>query len=115
LCDLQTEGGLVAIKFMRNSIFSDTPAGRLNLQHSQREAGIPEPLLEAPNLYLLYLTPTWVTSVRQSLSRHNITITMNNDGTTPLTKYNQHIMQPLHLLRNTPIQQKDLNLVRLYL
>jgi ribonuclease HI len=118
LCDLQTEGRLEAIKFMRNAIFSDTPAGRLivtNLQHSQREAGIPEPLLEVPDLYLSYLTPTWVTSVRQYLSRHNITITVNNDGTTPLTKGDQHIMQPLHLQRYTPIQHKDLNLVRLYL
>ena len=110
LCDLQTERGLEAIKFMRNSIFSDTPAGRLivtNLQHSQREAVIPEPLLEAPDLYLSNLTPTWVTSVRQYLSRHNITITVNNDGTTPPTKGDQHIMQPLHLLRYYAIHQSN--------
>ena len=118
LCNLQTEGGLEAVKFMRNSISSDTPAGRLiitNLQHSQREAGIPEALLEYPNLYISYLTPTWITSVRQYISRHNITISVNADGSQPLAKGDQHIMQSTHLQRYTPIQQKDLNLVRLYL
>jgi hypothetical protein len=117
LCDVQTEVGIEAIKFMRDSVFSDSSAGRLivtNLQYKQREAGIPDPLLEKPNIYLSYLTPTWVTSVRQYLSRHNLTIKLNNDGSQPISKGNQHIMQADHLNRNTPMQQRDLNLVRVY-
>jgi hypothetical protein len=44
LYDVQTKVGIEAIKFMRYSVFSDSPADRLivtNLQFSQREAGIP--------------------------------------------------------------------------
>jgi hypothetical protein len=118
LYDVQTEAGLEAIKFMRDSVFSDSPAGRLivtNLQYSQREAGIPDPLLENPNLHLPYLTSTWVTSVRQYLSQHNLTITINNDGSQPLRRGDSPIMQPAHLSRYTPVQQRDLNLVRIYL
>ncbi|KAI2512852.1 hypothetical protein MHU86_1641 [Fragilaria crotonensis] len=89
LYDVQTEAGIEAIKFMRDSVFSDSPAGKLivtNLQYSQREAGIPEPLLEKPNLYIPYLTPTWVTSVRQYLSKHNLTIKLTQGGHQPLRR-----------------------------
>jgi hypothetical protein len=119
LYDLQTEGGLESIKFMRDAIYSDTQAGRLiliNLQYHQLKAGAPERLLEKPHLYIPYLTPTWVTSVRQYLSRHNLlTITVNHDGSQELSPGDQHIMQPEHLQRYTPRQQHDLNLVRIYL
>ena len=118
LYDLQTEGGLESIKFMRDAIYTDTPAGRLiltNLQYSQLEAGVPEPLLEKPDQYISYLTPTWVTSVRQYLSQHNMTITVNNDGSQVLASGDQHIMQPAHLQRYTHQQQRDINLVRIYL
>jgi hypothetical protein len=118
LYDLQTEAGLESIKFLRDSIYSDTAAGRLiltNLHDSQREAGIPSPLLETPDLHISHLTPTWVTSVSQYLACHNITITVNNDGSQPLVSGDAHIMQAQHLQRYTPIQQRDLNLVRLYL
>lgn len=101
LFDVQTEAGIE-----RDSVFSDSPAGKLivtNLQYSQREAGIPEPLLEKPTLYLPYLTPTWITSVRQYLSTHNLTIQINSDGHEPLRKGDFQIMQPKHLWRYTPI------------
>jgi hypothetical protein len=72
LYDVQTEvGSIEAIKSMRDSVFSDSPAGRLivmNLQYSQREAGIPDPILEKPNIHIPYLTPTWV-SRSASISR----------------------------------------------
>lgn len=118
LYDVQTEVGIEAIKFMRDSVFSDSPAGRLivtNLQYSQREAGIPEPILEKPNIHIPYLTPTWVTSVRQYLSRHNLTITITNDGSQPIRGGDFPIMQDVHLQRYTLLQQRDLNLVRIYL
>jgi hypothetical protein len=89
-----------------------SPIGKMiiiNLHHSQLEAGIGSNLLEHPSIPLSYLTPTWITSIRQFfLYQHNLQITMHS-------KMDQFIMDQLHLSRFTPIQQLDLNLVRLYL
>lgn len=51
LYDIQTEVGIEAIKFLRDSVFSESSAGKLivtNLQYSPREAGIPEASWRAP-------------------------------------------------------------------
>ena len=86
-----------------------------NIQYSQLEAGIPEPLLENPNIHISYLTPTWITSVHQYLSRHNLTVHLTTDGSQSIRVGDQHIMQAQHLSRFIPIQQRDLNLVRIFL
>ncbi|KAI2498313.1 hypothetical protein MHU86_16183 [Fragilaria crotonensis] len=44
--DLRTEAGIEAIKFLRNSVYTDSEAGnliRINLQYSQLESGIDTP------------------------------------------------------------------------
>ncbi|KAI2498581.1 hypothetical protein MHU86_15925 [Fragilaria crotonensis] len=119
LYDLRTEVGVEAIKFFRNAIYSDSETGnllRINLQYSQLEAGIGNPLLEFPNQYIPYLTPTWVLSLRQYMSRHNITIKLTEDYTPQLTvKHDQYIMQQQHLSRYTESQQRDINCVRMHL
>ena len=74
LYDLRTEAGIEAIKFLRNSLYNDSESGnliRLNLQYSQREAGVGFHLLEKPHLHLAYLTPSWILSIRQYLSNHS--------------------------------------------
>jgi hypothetical protein len=117
--DLRTETGIEALKFLRHSIYSDTEPGqliRINLQYSQLESGIGEPLLEYPSIYIPYLTPTWLLSVRQFMSRHNMSIVLS-DPYTLLTrnKSDQFIMQQQHLSRYSTRQQSDINLVRIYL
>ena len=96
-----------------------SPIGKMiliNLHHSQLEAGIGSNLLEHPSIPLSYLTPTWITSIRQFLFQHNLQITMNDSpNLSTHSKMDQFIMNPLHLSRFTPIQKLDLNLVRLYL
>jgi hypothetical protein len=55
---------------MRDSVFSDSPAGRLiitNLQYSQREAGIPDPLLEKPHASPSFLLDTDVGNFRPTV------------------------------------------------
>ena len=78
LLDLRTEVGISAMKLLRDSIFSESETGKMimiNLHHSQREAGIGRPLLEDPSVPVSYLTPTWLTSIRQFAFTHNISIT----------------------------------------
>ena len=117
--DLRTEAGLEALKFFRNSIYENSETAnllRINLESSQRESGILQPLLQHPNIYLSYLTPSWVMSLRQYMSLHNLTLTITDIYQDTLrSPSDEMIMQPGHLLRYTEAQQRDLNLVRLYL
>ena len=69
--DLRTEAGLEAVKFFRDSIYSESENGnllRLNMQYSQLEAGVGDLLLEKPDIHLPYLTPTWLATVAPAVS-----------------------------------------------
>jgi hypothetical protein len=89
----------------------------INLYHSQLEYGRNIHLLEHPEIAISYLTPTWLTSERQYLYQHNLTITLT-DAVMPhlQTKADQCIMAAQHLERFTATQCYDhINLGRLYL
>ena len=117
--DLRTEAGIESVKYCRDALFSGSETGkliRLNLHSSQLESGIGPPLLQHPNIHVPYLTPTWILSLRQFLYCHNISLTITDAPTVQLkSKSDQYIMQAEHLARYTVAQQKDINLVRLYL
>ncbi|KAI2489451.1 hypothetical protein MHU86_25142 [Fragilaria crotonensis] len=117
--DMRTEMGIENLKFLRNAIFSKSSAGDLilmNLQYLQLEAGIGECLLEYPTIPLPYLTSTWLTSVRNYMANHNISVTITEQPSLQLSgRRDQFIMQPHHLARYSTAQQRDINLVRLYL
>ena len=119
LYDFRTEAGIEALKFFRDAIYANSETGkllRLMMQYSQLEAGIGPLLLEQPDMHLSYLTPTWILSLRQYLLCHNMTVTVSDSYTIPLQGPNdEYIMQPQHLQRYSAQQQKDINLVRLYL
>ena len=95
--DLCTEAGLEALQFLRDALYSGSENGkliRLNLRYSQIEAGIGQSLLANPGIYLSYLTPTWLLSLRQFLYCHNISVTVSDDHVIPLRGPNdQYIMQ----------------------
>jgi hypothetical protein len=119
LFDLRTEAGIEAIKFLRNSLYSDSEAGnliRLNLQYSQREAGVGFYLLEKPQVYISYLTPSWTLSIRQFLANNNMSITVSDIHLNRLRgDTDSYIMHADHLKGYSSSQQSDLNLVRLWL
>ncbi|KAI2511186.1 hypothetical protein MHU86_3151 [Fragilaria crotonensis] len=119
IIDLRTEYGIEMIRMFRNAIYSQTEVGKLLLmqvQASQLEAGIPNPLLEEPHIHIPYLTPTWVLSMRQFMSNHNITITLTNTLSMSLhSPRDVFIMAPAGIDAYTSTQQKDINLVRMYL
>jgi hypothetical protein len=117
--DLRTEIGIAQLRIIRNAIFKKSEVGKmiiLSIKYSQIEAGIREHLLERPDIEISYLTPTWITSVRQYLFQHNLSLTLTDSldiifqGST-----DKCIMQPEVLSRYTRQQQRDINLVRLYL
>ena len=117
--DLRTELGISTLKFFRQAIYSGSEAGKLlliSLKYSQIEGGIPEHLLERPDIHLSYLTPTWLTSMRQFMYQHNITVTITDTLTIIYSgKYDQCIMDTPTLRHYSPQQQRDINLVRLHL
>ena len=119
LYDLRTEAGIESLKFFRDALYNNSENGkliRLNLQYSQIEAGIGQDLLQFPNIHISYLTPTWILSLRQFLSLHNMSVTVSDAYKIQLRgDSDQYIMQPTHLARYSPAQQRDINLVRLFL
>ncbi|KAI2497472.1 hypothetical protein MHU86_17022 [Fragilaria crotonensis] len=111
--------GIEQLKFLRNAIFSNSSAGRLillNLQYLQLEAGIAEGLLANPGIEVLYLTPSWLISVRDFLATHNMLVTLTDQPTIQTAGPTvQFIIQSQHLQRYSKSQQMDINLVRIYL
>ncbi|KAI2497541.1 hypothetical protein MHU86_16944 [Fragilaria crotonensis] len=119
LMDLRTECGIEMIKYFRHEVYGNTKVGQLLLlqvQASQLESGLPVNLLEEPTVHNPYLTPTWILSMRQFKSNHNILITVTDPYQVRLNSpTDQHIMDLTRLKGYTTRQQKDINLVRIHL
>ena len=119
LMDIRTELGIATIKYLRNAVYSQSAAETLilsTLKHLQQEAGIGEHLLESPNIQVPYLTPTWLTSIRQYMSNHNLSITITDKLAPRLLRAgDSFLMVQSQLDRYSVPQQRDINLVRLYL
>jgi hypothetical protein len=119
IIDLRTELGICNLRFLRNAVYTGSEAGKLilmSLKYSQIEAGVSLNLLEHTSVHLPYLTPTWLTSVRQFLYQHNITVNLTDTLQIRLSNnFDRCIMETADLQRYTPGQQHDINLVRLYI
>jgi ribonuclease HI len=119
IIDLRTELGICNLKFLRNAIYTGSEAGKLlimSLKYSQLEAGVPFALLEKPHINISYVTPTWATSVRQFLYQHNITVNISESLRIRYSNtFDRCIMDSAAIHRYHPGQQRDINLVRLYI
>ena len=119
LPDLRTEIGISQLRLMRNAIFKQTEVGKLillSVKYSQIEAGIHDHILERPDIEISYMSSTWVTSVRQYLYQHNLTITLSDSLRINFQGHNDKcIMQPEALIHFSKQQKFDINLVRLHL
>ncbi|KAI2496069.1 hypothetical protein MHU86_18441 [Fragilaria crotonensis] len=124
--------GIKTLKFLRNSLYCDSDVGnliRMNLEYSQREAGVGFHLLESqreagvgfhllekPHHVIPYLTPSWILSVRQFLGNNKMHLQISDLHMDKLYgPTDAYTMQSEHLQRYTPLQQSDLNLVRMWL
>jgi hypothetical protein len=62
------------------------------------------------------LTPSWILSIRQFLANHNMSITVTDlHIDKPKGPRDEYIMQAEHLKRYSSSQQRDINLVRIWL
>jgi hypothetical protein len=119
MLDLRTELGISTLKFFRQAVYSGSETGKLlliSLKYSQIEAGIPQQLLERPDVHLPYITPTWITSMRQFMYLHNVTATITD--TLNIVYSGEHdrcIMDTQTIRHYSPKQQRDINLVRIHL
>jgi hypothetical protein len=83
---------------------------------TQLEAGISEAILEEPHIQISYITATWITSIRKFMAHHNIQMTVTDTLQVRFNSGNDTcIMDPVKLRGYSPQQQRDINLVRLYL
>ena len=119
LYDLRTEMGVAQLKLIRNAIYNNSEVGKMiiiSIKYSQIEAGIKDHILEHPSIDISYLTATWITSVRQFLFLHNLSLTITDSlNIIYQGKMDQCIMQPELLQRYSNQNQRDINLVRLHL
>ena len=120
ILDIKAEGGLSQIKEFRHALYGDSEPGKLmmySLKYSQMESGLGLHLLEDPTVFISWLTPTWLMSLRQFLYNHKITITLTDCWHVLLCcKHDQYLMEPA--LRDCSFTYSDyehINWVRLYL
>lgn len=116
LLDIRTEYGIQVIQQFRDALFADGEVGKLmkiSLRYSQLECGMPDALLEHPDQYYAYLTPTWVLSMRQFCYNHGLTIKCTDSLVLkPCRQKDQFIMSQI---AGYPDEyQYDVNLVRQY-
>jgi hypothetical protein len=119
LYDVRTEMGIAQLKIIRNAIYNNSEVGKLiiiSIKYSQIEAGIKEHILEHPSIAIPYMTATWITSVRQFLYLHNLTLTITDSLKIVFQgQTDQCIMQSERLKTYSKQNQRDINLVRLHL
>jgi hypothetical protein len=74
-------------------------------------------IFQFPDIYIPYLTPTWLLSLRQFLLMHNMSVTVVSDSyqIPLLSGSDEYIMQHIHLARYSTTQQRDISLVRICL
>jgi hypothetical protein len=83
---------------------------------TQIEAGIAEPIMEEPNIPLPYITGTWITSIRNFIALHNITLSISDTLQVRLNGPNDACIMDIDKLKGyTTQQQRDINLVQLHL
>jgi hypothetical protein len=120
IADLRTESGVSLLKALRDSVFANTKHGRMmitSIKTSQLESGLHLPLLLLnPATTVSYLTPTWITTIRQYLYNHGMSVELTDQlDMTPSCHKDQLLMDPARLSQYTKDEQLDLNLVRIHL
>ena len=74
ILDIKTEGSLSQITEFRHALYGDSEPGKLmmySLKYSQMKSGLGFHLLEDPTVFISWLTPTWIMSLRQFLFTHH--------------------------------------------
>ena len=107
LFDLHTEQGVLHIKTLMEHVYHCTKTGKLILiavSHLQMESGISQPILTNLVQPIPYITPCWITSLREFLYFHNIALEFADGWNHRLTrKHDRFIMDVLANKKYTAI------------
>jgi hypothetical protein len=117
---LPTEQGLSQIRFLFEHVYNDTLTGKMmliSLESLQLEAGTASLLLTDPTPYLPYITPCWITSLRDFLRINQISIQFETPWNCRLSRrHDRFIMDVLRIDGNFSDQELiNLNATRLFL
>ena len=116
--DTRVEQGVQNILALLNRIGMQHKTGHgmlISLRHAQLEAGVGYNLLDQTQTKLSYLTASWITGVRGFCGTSDISLILWRAKTVPLScDYDAYIMEMAMAQDFTPMQLKDLNLVRIF-
>ena len=119
LTDLRIEQGLAHVQALLDYIGTDHKVGRvmlISLRHLQLEAGVSFDLLCQPRTPLVYLTDSWVTSLRGFCAEYNVSLrVLRNRMPTPAREGDQFLMEVALTLGLSKRELQDLNLIRTYM
>ena len=87
-----------------------------SIKTSQLESGLSDDLFLNPHIPVSYLTATWITTIRQYLYNHGMTVQLTDQlDMSPSCTNDQLLMDPKRIQQYTDDEQLDINLVRLHL
>lgn len=119
LIDLRIEQGLTHVQAMLDYVGTDHKVGRvmlISLRHLQLEAGVSFDILRQPDVPLVYLTDSWVTSLRGFCAEYNVSLSvMRNRLPTAAREGDKMLMDVALTLGLTKRELMDLNLIRIYM
>jgi hypothetical protein len=119
MTNLYTEQGMHQIMMCINSMFKNNQVGKtiqISLSISQLESGKSYHLLEQPNIAILYLTSTWVTSLRQFLGDNAMHIQQSNNSISHTCGSNDmFLMDIISTSGLTITEQTQINTCRMFL
>jgi hypothetical protein len=120
LLDLSIEQGVRQISHFLDHVFAHDSIGNMiliELRHLQLESGSGIHLLASPSVDFPYLTPCWLTSMREFMARHCIQLTVAKARVVPLARdHDRYLMDDFRVLPNlTGEDLYDINRVRIFL
>ena len=114
LLDLSVEQGIRQIQHFMDHIFALI---MIALRFLQIEAGSGHHLLEAPSIEIPYLTPCWITSMREFIAMNQIKLEVTDAQLVPLSRENDRYLMDdfrhLHIFDDADLS--DINLCRIFL
>jgi hypothetical protein len=120
LLDLSIEQGVRQISHFLDHVFVEDSIDTMiliELRHLQLESGSGSHLLAAPSIRLSYITPCWISSMREFMASHGLQLDVAKAKIVPLVRdHDQYVMDDFRLLPNlTDDDLNDINRVPIFL
>jgi len=115
LLDLNMEEGVQKMMDFMNNVFASTSVGNkmlIELHHLQLESGSGYPSIQIP-----YLTPCWITAMREFMAQNHLKVEVTKAKVLPLCRDgNRYLMDDFQTLQNLDDSDlDDINRVQIFL